>query len=107
MLRKRLIGVVFASVLTFGAFGQEVVVRVAPPHPLVEKAGGSARSRIRLDSRLSPMGRCCVCLDSRQMGIAPASPHTLGYTSLGPPAWWMGASGRALALGLPAGNQEY
>jgi hypothetical protein len=37
MLKKRLIGVVFASLLTFGAFGQEVVIRVAPPRPLVEK----------------------------------------------------------------------
>ena len=36
MLKKRLIGVVFASFLTFGAFGQEVVVRVKPPHPVVE-----------------------------------------------------------------------
>ncbi len=37
MLKKRLIGVVFAGLLTFSAFGQEVIVRVAPPRPLVEK----------------------------------------------------------------------
>jgi hypothetical protein len=36
MLKKRLIGVVFASCLTFGAFGEEVVVKVAPPHPVLE-----------------------------------------------------------------------
>jgi hypothetical protein len=36
MLKNRLIGVVFASFLTFGAFGEEVVVRVKPPHPVVE-----------------------------------------------------------------------
>ena len=41
MLKKRLIGVVFASVLTFGAFGQEVVIRVAPPHPVVEMRGAA------------------------------------------------------------------
>jgi len=37
MLKKSLIGVAFASFLTFGAFGQEVVIRVAPPHPVIEK----------------------------------------------------------------------
>jgi hypothetical protein len=37
MLKKRLIGVVFASLLTFGASGEEIVVRVAPPRPVVEK----------------------------------------------------------------------
>jgi hypothetical protein len=36
MLKKRLIGVVFASLLTVSAFGEEVVVRVAPPHAVVE-----------------------------------------------------------------------
>jgi hypothetical protein len=36
MLKKRLLGVVFAGLLTYGAFGQEVVVRIAPPHPVVE-----------------------------------------------------------------------
>jgi hypothetical protein len=36
MLKKRFIGVVFASCLTFSAFGEEVIVRVAPPHPVVE-----------------------------------------------------------------------
>lgn len=37
MFRNRLIGVVFASLLASGAFAQEVVVRVAPPHPLAER----------------------------------------------------------------------
>jgi hypothetical protein len=39
MLKTRLIGFVFAGLLTFGAFGQEVVVRVAPPRPVVEVRG--------------------------------------------------------------------
>ena len=39
MLKTRLIGFVFAGLLTFGAFGQEVVVRVPPPHPVVEVRG--------------------------------------------------------------------
>ncbi len=39
MLKTRLIGVVFAGLLTFGAFGQEVVIHVAPPHPIVEHRG--------------------------------------------------------------------
>lgn len=37
MLKKLLLGVVFASSLTFAAFGQEVVIRVAPPRPVVER----------------------------------------------------------------------
>jgi hypothetical protein len=36
MLRKRLIGVVFAGLLTVGAFGEEVIIRVAPPRAVVE-----------------------------------------------------------------------
>lgn len=39
MLKTRLIGFVFAGLLTCGAFGQEVVVRVAPPRPVVEVRG--------------------------------------------------------------------
>jgi hypothetical protein len=37
MLKKVLIGIVFAGAMTLSAVGQEVVVRVAPPRPLVEK----------------------------------------------------------------------
>lgn len=36
MLRKGLIGLVFAGALTFSAVGAEVIVRVAPPAPIVE-----------------------------------------------------------------------
>jgi WXXGXW repeat (2 copies) len=36
MFKTRLIGIVFAGLLTAGAFAQEVVVRVAPPRPIVE-----------------------------------------------------------------------
>jgi hypothetical protein len=37
MLKKVLLGLAFASALTLSAVGQEVIVRVAPPRPLVEK----------------------------------------------------------------------
>jgi WXXGXW repeat (2 copies) len=36
VLKNRLIGFVFAGLMTFSAFGQEVVIRVAPPRPIVE-----------------------------------------------------------------------
>jgi hypothetical protein len=36
MLKKRLLGFVFSGLLTYGAFGQEAVVRIAPPHAVVE-----------------------------------------------------------------------
>jgi hypothetical protein len=36
VLKNRLIGFVFAGLMTFGAYGQEVVIRVGPPRPIVE-----------------------------------------------------------------------
>jgi hypothetical protein len=39
MLRKGLIGLIFAAALTFNATAQEVVVQTAPPHAIVEKRG--------------------------------------------------------------------
>src|SRR5580700_8024027 len=36
MLKKRLLGFVFSGLLTYGAFGQEAVVRIAPPHRVAE-----------------------------------------------------------------------
>ncbi len=36
MLSKRLIGLVFAGGLVFGAAAADVVVHVAPPRPIVE-----------------------------------------------------------------------
>jgi hypothetical protein len=39
MLRKGLLGLVFASALTFSAAAAEVVVRVAPPAAIVESRG--------------------------------------------------------------------
>lgn len=39
MLRKGLLGVVFACALTFSAAAAEVVVRVAPPVAVVESRG--------------------------------------------------------------------
>ena len=37
MLRKRLIGFVFAGALAFSAAAAEIVVRIAPPHDVVER----------------------------------------------------------------------
>jgi len=39
MLRKGLLGLVFASALTFSAAAAEVVVRIAPPAAIVETRG--------------------------------------------------------------------
>jgi hypothetical protein len=39
MLNKKIAGVLFAGFLTFSAFGQEVVVKVAPPRAIVETRG--------------------------------------------------------------------
>jgi hypothetical protein len=39
MLRNRLIGAVFAVALAFSASAEEVIVRVGPPHDLVERRG--------------------------------------------------------------------
>lgn len=39
MLRKGIIGTVFAALLTFGAVAAEVVVKIAPPAPIVETRG--------------------------------------------------------------------
>lgn len=39
MLRRGLIGLVFASALTFSAAAEEIVVRVAPPPVVVETRG--------------------------------------------------------------------
>jgi hypothetical protein len=36
MFRKALTGLVFAGALTFGAYAADVIVRVAPPAPVVE-----------------------------------------------------------------------
>ncbi|HEX5229067.1 MAG TPA: YXWGXW repeat-containing protein [Bryobacteraceae bacterium] len=37
MLKKTVMGILFAGVLAAGAFGQEVVVRVHPPRAVVER----------------------------------------------------------------------
>jgi len=39
MLLKRVIGLVFAGSLAFSAIAADVVVRVAPPHAIVERRG--------------------------------------------------------------------
>lgn len=39
MLRKGLIGLIFAAALTFNAVADEVVVKTAPPRAIVEKRG--------------------------------------------------------------------
>ena len=41
MLRKGLIGLVFASALTFSAVAADVVVKVAPPAAVVETRGAA------------------------------------------------------------------
>jgi|SRR5580658_3836140 hypothetical protein len=106
MLRTRFIGVVFASVLTFGAFGQEVVVRVAPPHPLVEErviAPGPGYVWIAGYHRWDGAAYVWTPESGKRLRILT---HT-GLHIAGPPAWWMGAGGRALALGLPAAHHQY
>jgi hypothetical protein len=37
VITKRLIGLVFAGTLAFSAFATEVVVRIAPPHAVMER----------------------------------------------------------------------
>jgi hypothetical protein len=39
MLRNKLIGLVFAGVLATSAVAADVIVRIAPPRPLVESRG--------------------------------------------------------------------
>ena len=39
MLRKGLIGIVFASLLSVGAMAAEIIVRVGPPRAVVERRG--------------------------------------------------------------------
>jgi hypothetical protein len=39
MLRKGLLGLIFAGLLTGGALAAEIVVKIAPPAPIVETRG--------------------------------------------------------------------
>lgn len=83
MLRRGLIGLIFASGLTLGAAFGEVVVRVAPPGRRRGDPPRRARGWLCLDQWLSAVERYSLCLGPRTMGIAPTPPCSLGRPSLG------------------------
>jgi hypothetical protein len=74
MIFRRLTELVFVGALAFNAGAVEVIVRVAPPHYIVERRG---------PRRVPSLERQRVCLGSRTLGTASAAARSLGSPPLG------------------------
>ena len=97
MLKKTLMGICLAGVMTLGAIGQEVVVRVRPPHPVVEArvvAPGPGYIWIAGYHRWD--GHAYVWVPDDGDATPPAC--SLGSASLGPSERRLGFGRRTLAL---------
>ena len=60
----------------------QVVIRVAPPAPIVEHYGPRPASRLRMGWRLSSLGRRSLCLDAGILGCSATPARRLGSRSL-------------------------
>ena len=82
-MKKWILALLLAISLAPAASFAQVVVRIGPPAPIVERRPVPSRPRVRLDRRLSPLGRWPLRLDPRPLGPSTPSRHALGSSSLG------------------------
>ena len=85
MVLTRLIGVVFAGALIFSATAAaDVVVRIRPPHVLVEQRPSRPSRDHVLGIWFPPLGWQHLRLERGKVGAASTAACPLGSASLGP-----------------------
>ena len=83
MVLKRVIGLVFAGALAFSAMAGEIVVRIAPPHMVIERRGPPTQPQPRVDFGIPQLGWRALRVGRRKVGTATAGACPMGSPSLG------------------------
>ena len=104
MVFKRLIGLVFAGALAFSAGAAEIVVRIAPPHAVIERRGPPpSRNHVWISGYHRWDGNAYAWNAGRWE--QPPRPHArwkhiTGSTNAAVGYWWKGAGARSAYIGL-------